>query len=469
MSHSMQRRSPGNNYRNPGLYHITINVHDRRCQSLSRIIGDVQYPDGHPNAPAVELTAIGKMVEYELLHSITQHYPVIEIQDYVVMPEHMHFIIHVKNSLISKNGRQTHLGQVIAGFKEGCNRRYWQIIGQQVVAAKQQPTTSAPAPAASAPATSAPGPAAASPGPTAAASAVAGGFDGPTPGPAAASPGPTAAASAVAGGFATSAPVPGANSKLRFSSDRRPLFAAGYVDVIPLKPGQLETQRAYIHANPRNRLLRTNNPSTLKPQRHSIDTLVTPKALHGYLIREHAISAYDAQTWQAIAEKLLTSDYHINNHNNDHHINHSSDRHIVCDSYGDRELSERPLLPVVCHRKDQSLFVQQKQACLTAAANGTVLVSARIAKGEQAIIDEAIAQGHPVILITDNGFPEIYHPSEKRLQLCTAHRLLLLTPWTYQYRPTHEDITVAQCKTMNCLAQAICRTKDDWWKKGDTP
>lgn len=436
MSHSMQRRSPGNNYRNPGLYHITINVHDRRCQSLGRIIGDVQYPDGHPNAPAVELTAIGKMVEYELLHSITQHYPVIEIQDYVVMPEHMHFIIHVKNSLISKNGRQTHLGQVIAGFKEGCNRRYWQIIGQQVVAAKPQPTTSAPAPAASAPAASAPGP---------------------------------AATSAVAGGFATSAPVPGANSKLRFSSDRRPLFAAGYVDVIPLKPGQLETQRAYIHANPRNRLLRTNNPSTLKPQRHSIDTLVTPKALHGYLIREHAISAYDAQTWQAIAEKLLTSDHHINNDHNDHHINHNSDRHIVCDSYGDRELSERPLLPVVCHRKDQSLFVQQKQACLTAAANGTVLVSARIAKGEQAIIDEAIAQGHPVILITDNGFPEIYHPSEKRLQLCTAHRLLLLTPWTYQYRPTHEDITVAQCKTMNCLAQAICRTKDDWWKKGDTP
>ena len=467
MSHSMQRRSLGNNYRNPGLYHITINVHDRRCQSLGRIIGDVQYPDGHPNAPAVELTAIGKMVEYELLHSITQHYPVIEIQDYVVMPEHMHFIIHVKNSLISKNGRQTHLGQVIAGFKEGCNRRYWQIIGQQVVAAKPQPTTSAPAPAASAP-----GPATATPGPATAASstsAVSGGFDGPTPGPAAASPGPTAAASAVAGGFATSAPVPGANSKLRFSSDRRPLFAAGYVDVIPLKPGQLETQRAYIHANPRNRLLRTNNPSTLKPQRHSIDTLVTPKALHGYLIREHAISAYDAQTWQAIAEKLLTSDHHINNHNNDHHINHNSDRHIVCDSYGDRELSERPLLPVVCHRKDQSLFVQQKQACLTAAANGTVLVSARIAKGEQAIIDEAIAQGHPVILITDNGFPKIYHPSEKRLQLCTAHRLLLLTPWTYQYRPTHEDITVAQCKTMNCLAQAICRTKDDWWKKGDTP
>lgn len=52
-----------------------------------------------------------------------------------------------------------------------------------------------------------------------------------------------------------------------------------------------------------------------------------------------------------------------------------------------------------------------------------------------------------------------------RLQLCTANRLLLLTPWTYQYRPTNEEITVAQCKAMNCIAQAICQTKDDWWKK----
>lgn len=81
MPHSMQRRSPGNNYRNPGFYHITINVHDRKNQSLGRITGDAQYPDGHPGGPKVELTVIGKMVEYELRHSITQHYPVILIAD----------------------------------------------------------------------------------------------------------------------------------------------------------------------------------------------------------------------------------------------------------------------------------------------------------------------------------------------------------------------------------------------------
>ena len=39
-----------------------------------------------------------------------------------------------------------------------------------------------------------------------------------------------------------------------------------------------------------------------------------------------------------------------------------------------------------------------------------------------------------------------------------------MTPWRYHYRPKGESITVPECKTMNCVAQALCRTKDDWWK-----
>jgi hypothetical protein len=177
-NHSMRRRSLGNNYKNPGLYHITITVHDRKTQSLGRIVGDFQCPDNHPNAPRVELTAIGKMVEHELLHSISAHYPIIEIQDYVIMPEYIHFIINVKNSLISKNGRETHLGQVIAGFKTGCNRKYWDITAQRELVAKPQPTTDTPA--------------------------------SNTP--------------CFAGGFATSVPVAGAK-KPRFDSGRPPLFS----------------------------------------------------------------------------------------------------------------------------------------------------------------------------------------------------------------------------------------------------
>ena len=350
-THSMKRRSPGNNYTAPGTYHITLTVHDRKAQSLGVIKGDLQYPDGHPNGPRVELSALGRMVEDELLHSITEHYPVIEIQDYVIMPEHIHFLAVVKNSLISKNGHTTHLGQVIAGFKSGCNRRYWEITGQRdiaaagataegEVAAKPLPTMGAAGPSASGVAGGGAAGGGAAGGGAAGGGAAGGGAAG-----------DGGAASGVAGGFAASAPEAGAK-KLRYSSGRSPLFSEGYVDVIPLKEGQLETQRAYIHANPRNRLLRQNNPTGLHPQRKVVDTLVTPSALRGY----------------------------------------------------------------------------------------------------------------PIILIVDNGFPPIYHPSETRLSLCASNQLLLLSPWAFRYQHNNEEITVEECKAMNCIAQALCHKKDDWWK-----
>ena len=67
------------------------------------------------------------MVERELTTSITEHYPMVEVQDYVVMPDHLHCIVVVHRDIISRNGVATHLGQVITGFKKGCNRRFWEM------------------------------------------------------------------------------------------------------------------------------------------------------------------------------------------------------------------------------------------------------------------------------------------------------------------------------------------------------
>lgn len=78
-------------------------------------------------------------------------------------------------------------------------------------------------------------------------------------------------------------------------------------------------------------------------------------------------------------------------------------------------------------------------------------------------MDEAQRRGYPVVLIADNGFPEIYHPSAERIEQCAMGKLLIVTPWLYQYRKKEETVSVPFCKTMNCVAQALCRTKDDWW------
>ena len=138
---------------------------------------------------------------------------------------------------------------------------------------------------------------------------------------------------------------------------------------------------------------------------------------------------------------------------------------IDCDSYGNRQILAGRLLPLVCHRKDLRSFALQKEACLMAARNGAVLVSAHISKGEQEIFHAVMEEGYPVVSIEDNGLADLYHPSEQRQALCVDGKLLIVTPWVYRYRPQEEDICVLECKTMNCLAQALCRQKDDWWKE----
>lgn len=418
----MDRRSNCHHYSWPGVYHLTIKVNGTLYQPLGRVVGDSNEADGKPNAPRVELSETGRMVEYELTTSISRHYPMVEVQDHVVMPEHLHAIVVVKRRIVTANGREAHLGQVIAGFKKGCNRRFWEIEERRGKPAATR--TAMPA-------------GASSPMPGVASSSSAS-----SPGVAAAG-----AASSPGAGVCPAVYPQGYKVPSQASTGRLPLFAYGYVDVMPVDEKQLDTQRQYIRNNPRSRLMRTQNRAWLQPQRRAIPTALSLSALKGYLLRECRPSQTVAQAWNGIQPRLL-----------------AEDGLVVCDSYGNRELLACRLLPVVCHRKDIPLFERQRQCCLREAECGAVLVSARIAKGEQAIMDEAVSLRYPVVLVVDNGFPEVYHPSERRVQLCADNRLLLVSPWRYRYQPVGASIGAVECKTMNGVVQSLCRMKDSWWK-----
>ena len=417
---NMGWRGSQKNYRWPGTYHITISVLERQQQPLGRIVGDVSKPDGDPLAPKVHLSEIGKMVEHELLHSIHAHYPMIDVEDYVVMPDHLHFIVVVHRDIVSSHGRDTHLGQVIAGFKKGCNRRYWELTGQTAQIWQGQPAVASPSlcpPSAS--------------------------FSLPAVSP-------SSAVGSLPAVYPQASLASSQPSKIPSdaSTGRPPLFSYGYVDVMPLKEGQLERQREYIRNNPRYRLMRQQHPKWLVAQRASVATSLTLPALKGYLQRECGATQFNTDKWEMLQQRLLTEN-----------------NAVVCDSYGNSQLLSARLLPVVCHRIDAPLFQQQKARCLAAAASGAILVSARIAKGEQDIINSIMQQGYPVVTVEDNGFPSLYHPSEHRMDLCLANKLLIVTPWHYAYRRVGDTISVAECKAMNCVVQSICRTKDSWWKE----
>jgi hypothetical protein len=484
--HSMERRSHHHDYCRPGTYHITLHVAEGCDSILGTVVGDPMAADGTPDAPRVELSPVGQMVESELLTAIPARYPMVAIDTHVVMPDHLHALVVVTAPLINKAGRSTHLGQVIAGFKYGCTMKYRALLAKVCPAVPPPKVCPAVPPSKVCPAVPPPKVCPAVP-PSKVCPAVPPPGVNPSPSPQCPAVPPSKVCPAV--------PPPGVNPSPSPLCPAVPppgrvvLFAEGYCDVMPVDTAQLETQRAYIHGNPRSRLLRLSHRDWLTARRAAIPTALTLSALTAYLRRECAPSQATPELLAALAAQLLTQPTPppqpcppppppavcpppqvcppvppAGLEKKPCPPLPPAGQELVCDSYGDRSLLERRLLPVVCHRKDKPRFAEQKRRCLEEAANGAVLVSPRIAKGEQEIVDEAVHRGFPVVIIHDNGFPDRYHPSAAQLDRCAAGRLLLVTPWRYRYRPQGEAITVAECKTMNCIAQALCRQKDTWWK-----
>ena len=107
-------RSKEIDYTQEGLFFITICTHERKCL-LSKIDKNQDLED----AKSV-LTSIGEIVEKHLI-GLEKRYSV-EIINYVIMPNHIHFIILVSN-------RGLHLSNIICAFKSLISRECNNIFG----------------------------------------------------------------------------------------------------------------------------------------------------------------------------------------------------------------------------------------------------------------------------------------------------------------------------------------------------
>ena len=126
--HSMTRRCLGWDYSQRAIYEITVELVDRRSRALGcLLIGDGAGGWVTPSearglglqpedvTARVELTALGKAVA-DCWEAIPKFYPQVKIIGKRVMPDHFHGLLFVTEPL------GCHLGQVIKGFKIGCNK-----------------------------------------------------------------------------------------------------------------------------------------------------------------------------------------------------------------------------------------------------------------------------------------------------------------------------------------------------------
>lgn len=137
--HRMTRRLRCHNFHWTGTYGITIHIamdedgSVERCMLLSEIVGDVR------SGVSVKLTDLGRLVEKRLLEIGTHGDDKdVEVEDYVIMPTHVHATFKVKSQLPlkqMKNGKekQIHLGHIVGYFKSGCTSwfRRW-LAGESV-------------------------------------------------------------------------------------------------------------------------------------------------------------------------------------------------------------------------------------------------------------------------------------------------------------------------------------------------
>ncbi|MBP3284299.1 MAG: transposase [Clostridia bacterium] len=119
-------------YSQDGAYFITICTEDHKC-ILSQIVGD-----GVLNVPKVELTECGAIIQGQIC-LMEDRYELVKIEKYVIMPNHLHFIIRICNSLevcivgTSRTPSPTNalIPQFVSTLKRFCNVKYGKNIWQR--------------------------------------------------------------------------------------------------------------------------------------------------------------------------------------------------------------------------------------------------------------------------------------------------------------------------------------------------
>ena len=109
------RRMFGHNYAIQGTYEVTMAVAGRR-PVFGRIVGTTK-PGGE--APHLEPSALGKAVLNEEIPKIHRIYPMVDIWQVCLMPDHLHMIVRINAPL--PEGK--HLGIIIGAFKMSYRNR----------------------------------------------------------------------------------------------------------------------------------------------------------------------------------------------------------------------------------------------------------------------------------------------------------------------------------------------------------
>ncbi len=111
-------RAHWHDYREPRIYLLTLTVNNRVAKPFGTLTG---HDEG---SASIVLTALGKILQNEICDQPRRH-PQLALIDYIVMEDHCHILIDVKQTL------PDHLGKVVWGIKYGTTVAYLNALSKQ--------------------------------------------------------------------------------------------------------------------------------------------------------------------------------------------------------------------------------------------------------------------------------------------------------------------------------------------------
>ena len=418
VKHGMHRRCKDWDYCKPWIYMITVSTQHHDVPPMP-IIDGYQLPEwlidaygrkGHPHlfgSLGRELDARGNAVidrndfgqaVAACIRDIPRYNPEVEIIEQVVMPNHLHFIIWIKERLPGNRP----LGVVVNGFKGSVNRCFKEIVLGLPAETKMNVVQSTQ--------------------PLAEGSKLAGNR-------------------IKHGGHGHKNPTKGL------------VLEAGFNDRILFRDGQLKVMVDYVRNNP-NRLWQVvhNRQYFEKVARWRI----TMPLLH------YGGTSGTGRWWQyfhgsidELAEVLLEN-IEIPALASDSGI--APAMAMTFNAMGNRKLIDLPeKMQIQCSRHMTDVEINELiEDVLAACEHGVVIVSPCISPGERKVARAVMDAGYQLIAIFPDGIPPMtdeYKPYGRYFDACARGQLLVLSPW--EYSTNKNKLTRWQCLLLNDIAAQL--------------
>lgn len=116
------RRARWHDYTSRCFYMITISK-TKDCPDFSAVAGSISDP---AEPPRTDISNTGAIIR-DQLYLLQNRFPILEISRFVIMPDHIHFIIYIKET-----GGE-HLGKYINSYKGACTLAVRELLGSQEI------------------------------------------------------------------------------------------------------------------------------------------------------------------------------------------------------------------------------------------------------------------------------------------------------------------------------------------------